>query len=306
MFKAALRVARRIIAQPSQVTPVSIVDGRIIVSEPSDPAQTLPDEIEEIDLTLHSTPATASAHPDQILLKDGRIILRSNIIRRDEQYGGWWHSVAGLTFFTPRDEVLAIQHGERIIPMGDAPTEAEIEADLDELASYNEPEPAEYHLTPDDTPLEVIVEQCAMPSARPEQPESVAPANVAPPLPEPQPDATPEPTPRRTLTPDEIELFHATAKRLCAERDRDGVWMGLLLHGVSVSVINTLTLIGKAHVEETNGKRHKIPAWLHNALNLIEATEWRRSRNVIHKELKKYEITPSLLTTAAVPTGQRA
>ena len=74
--------------------------------------------------------------------------------------------------------------------------------------------------------------------------------------------------------------------------------MGLLLHGVSVSTIATLKLIGKAHVEETNGKRHKIPAWLHNALNLISPDEWRRGRNIIHRELRKYEVTPTLLTTA--------
>ena len=259
-----------------------IIDGKIVCESepPCDHAQ--PDPPADPPLCVDVPPA-ASAHPDQILLKDGRVILRDSIIRHDEQYGGWWHSVAGLIFFTPRSDIVAIQRGEAITRIAE-PTEAEIEEELDELTSYSEPE--EYHITPDDTPLETIVEQCAAPHA-----ESAAPAHVAPPLPEPEP--------RRTaLTPDEAELFHATAKRLCAERDRDGIWMGLLLRGVSVSAIATLKLIGKAHVEETNGKRHKIPTWLHNALNLISPDEWRRSRNIIHRELRKYEVTPTLLTTA--------
>lgn len=298
MLKAVLRVARHIITQPSQANPVSIIDGQIIVSEPSDPAASLFDEMEEIDLTPYSTPAPApapapaTAHPDQILLKDGRVILRDNIIRHDEQYGGWWHSVAGLTFFTPRSDVVAVQRGETITRIAE-PTEAEIEEELNELASYNEPEPTEYHITPDDTPLEVIVEQFSAPQA-----ESPEPAQAA--------QTVEKPEPRKALTPDEAELFHATAKRLCAERNRDGVWMGLLLHGVNVSSIHALKIIGKAHVEDESGKRRKIPTWLHNALNLIDANAWRRSRNVIHKELKKYEIAPSLLTAAAVSAGQRA
>ena len=269
-----------------------IIDGKIVCESepPCDHAQ--PDPPADPPLCVDVPPA-ASAHPDQILLKDGRIILRSDIIRRDEQYGGWWHSVAGLTFFTPRSDVVAVQRGEAITRIAD-PTEAEIETDLDELASYNEPEPTEYHLTSDDTPLKTIVEQCAAPFVRLEQPESPAPQaeSVAPSC------ETPEPTPRRALTPDEVELFRATAKRLCDERDRDGVWMGLLLHGVNVSSIHALKIIGKAHVEDESGKRRKIPTWLHNALNLISPDEWRRGRNSIHRELRKYEVTPTLLTTA--------
>lgn len=261
---------------PHDSATTRIIDGKIVCESepPCDHAQ--PDPPADPPLCVDVPPA-ASAHPDQILLKDGRVILRDSIIRYDEQYGGWWHSVAGLIFFTPRSDIVAIQRGEAITRIAE-PTEAEIEEELDELASYNESEPTEYHITPDDTPLETIVEQCAAPRAE---------------------SSELEPEPRRTaLTPDEAELFHATAKRLCAERDRDGIWMGLLLHGVSVSAIATLKLIGKAHVEETNGKRHKIPAWLHNALNLISPDEWRRGRNIIHRELRKYEVTPTLLTTA--------
>ena len=66
-------------------------------------------------------------------------------------------------------------------------------------------------------------------------------ANLPPPPCE-TPEQEPEPAPRRTLTPNEVELFRATAKRLCAERERDGIWMGLLLHGVSVSVIAMSTV----------------------------------------------------------------
>ena len=267
---------------------IKIIDGVIVNGFEHEiaPAQTLAQPpCAEIETETVS-------RPDQIICKDGRVILRNDIIRCDNQFGGWWHTIANLTVFTPRSNILAIQRGEEMMRITE-PTETQNEAELNELASYSALEPTEYHLTPDDTPLEVIVEQytasAPMESPAP-QAESVAPAHVAPPL----------PAPRKTaLTPNEAELFLATAKRLCTERERDGIWMGLLLHGISVSAIATLKLIGKTHVEETNGKRHKIPAWLHNTMNLVDPNNWRRSRNIIHIELRKYEVTPTLLTTAA-------
>lgn len=286
MLHAIVKHLRQLITPlPPNSTAITIKDGKILhESELScDHAQPKAAPPTEQPRCV-DVPLAESAHPDQILLKDGRVILRDNIIRHDEQYGGWWHSVAGLTFFTPRSDVVAVQRGETITRIAE-PTEAEIEEELNELASYNEPEPTEYHITPDDTPLEVIVEQFSAPQA-----ESPEPAQAA--------QTVEKPEPRKALTPDEAELFHATAKRLCAERNRDGVWMGLLLHGVSVSNIAALKIIGKAHVEDENGRRIKIPAWLHNALNLISPDEWRRGRNIIHREMRKYEVTPTLLTTA--------
>lgn len=301
MINHALNFIRQVIRGRSHQAihqQARIIDGRILAPEPED-LNLIPEDI--IDLTIYrqaqaeapqepepqepqaqQAPPLSSEppilHPDQILLRDGRVILRENIIRHDEHFGGWWHNLGGLSILVPQSNILAVQRGERIIP---APTADEIEEELRELASYD---------------------------AKAAAPETTAPETITAPTPETTPEAeaddipdiTPDPAPeeRRVLTPQEADLFRATARRLCSERERDGIWIGLLLNGISVSKITKLKLVGKAHVEEATGKRHKIPAWLHNAMNLIEAKQWRRSRNIIHKELKKYEITPSLLNTA--------
>lgn len=90
------------------------------------------------------------------------------------------------------------------------------------------------------------------------------------------------------------------AESLCAQGNRDGIWIALSLLGVKPSYIETLTVTLDAdgtRVSTRNNQVIDVPAWLYQAMQNI--AEWKRSRNIVHREVAKYGTHPQALNAYA-------
>ena len=98
----------------------------------------------------------------------------------------------------------------------------------------------------------------------------------------------------------EVQMYWTTARTLCKEQNREGVWIGLSLLDVRPSEIKGLQIVNNQTIRVTRRKKSvtvKCPLWLIDALR--NTKNWRQGRKTIHAGVSTYETTPSALNTAA-------
>ncbi len=104
------------------------------------------------------------------------------------------------------------------------------------------------------------------------------------------------------LSAKESDIYWATARELCQEGKRAGIWIGLSLLGIRASEIERVKRVNQYTLSFQRRKTtHTIPCpnWLMEAMKAIAEDDWRKSRKTVHKEVSAYEITPSALNSAA-------
>lgn len=102
------------------------------------------------------------------------------------------------------------------------------------------------------------------------------------------------------LSEKEIQIYWTTAKELCQEGDRVGIWIGLSLLGARPSEIKELKMLNKSTIRVKRRKNDlsiKCPLWLITAMKDIH--DWRQGRKTIYTGVSQYEATPTLLNSAA-------
>jgi hypothetical protein len=96
------------------------------------------------------------------------------------------------------------------------------------------------------------------------------------------------------LTADQVGMYRNQAQKLCREENRNGVFLGLLLLGISPTEIHGLELVN--NMIRIKRKNEKLlidaPAWLMRAMTTIPEKKWRKKRGTVIKEVKAYAITP--------------
>ena len=108
--------------------------------------------------------------------------------------------------------------------------------------------------------------------------------------------------PTDNLSEKEREIYWDLAKDLAKDGKREGIWIGLLLVGISPAAIQEAKFINKStlpHQLWGKEKEAKIEKWLYDACQSIPEENWRLGRRTIHKEVAKYEVSPRALNNFA-------
>lgn len=97
----------------------------------------------------------------------------------------------------------------------------------------------------------------------------------------------------KTLSRNEIRMIRSTARDLCLEADRVGIWMGLSMIGIKPSEVKGLEYSsnGKSAVKiQRGGRMVKLdaPDWLTRAMHNIPDESWRLGRHSIHRGVLEY------------------
>ncbi|MCP4696719.1 MAG: hypothetical protein GY862_07710 [Gammaproteobacteria bacterium] len=94
------------------------------------------------------------------------------------------------------------------------------------------------------------------------------------------------------LNPAQIEMYTTQAEKLCSEGNRSGVFIGLLLQGVSAAEIHGLEMVDGNIILKRKDEKIFIdaPGWLVQAMTV--STNWRRKRTTINREVRNYGTTP--------------
>jgi hypothetical protein len=98
----------------------------------------------------------------------------------------------------------------------------------------------------------------------------------------------------------EGKIYWNLARQLCKEDNREGIWIGLCLSGITPRAIQKLEFINKTTVKWSKwGKDTEthIARWLYDACESIE--QWRRSHRTILRGISNHETTPRSLNSIA-------
>lgn len=113
----------------------------------------------------------------------------------------------------------------------------------------------------------------------------------------------PTPKERETLSTEQLQMYQTSARELCSEGNRAGIWIGLSLFKVQSSEIKTVRVNGDDESIIAGKRNIKVPKWLIQALTGIDQSKWAKGRNTIRKGLEKYGTTPHTLYLSAVASG---
>ncbi len=108
--------------------------------------------------------------------------------------------------------------------------------------------------------------------------------------------------PTDNLSEKEKDIYWDLAKDLVKDRKREGIWIGLLLLGISPAGIQEAEFANKSTLRYQlwgKEKEARIEKWLYDACQSIPEESWRLGRRTIHKEVAKYEVSPRALNNFA-------
>ncbi len=117
-----------------------------------------------------------------------------------------------------------------------------------------------------------------------------------------KPVKIPPPKKPEVLTRQQIRMYRTTARELCGDGNRVGIWIGLTLLCVKSAEMKSAWPDGDRSILIGTDPPRTIeaPDWLVRAMTEIDRAEWERTNNAIRKGLERYGTSPRILYMSAV------